>query len=159
MAKTIFLDNSILTEDKKHTYLSTDVSSGSVIVVQSNSGLATGQILLIGEIGQEEAEIVRTHSAAAVSGNTITLKDGLAFAHSVDTKITIIDWNQFEVTHSTTNATSGIDSTLTYGLALQVDAPESQYKDTANTSGYYFTRLVDTVGSAYSSYSDAIPYA
>lgn len=157
MAKIIYVDNSSLTEDKKHTYLTVDFTSGTSLVVQNISGFGTCQVILMGEIGQEEAEIVQTNTATAPSGSTIYLASEPTYDHSVDTKITQIDWNQFEITHAAT--VTGVKSTLTYGEALQLDMPESQYKDTTQTSGYYFIRMVDTVGSSYSSYSDPVPYA
>ena len=156
MAKILFLDNSILSQDKKYTYLAADYSSGTALTVQSITGFGTGKIVLIGEIGQEEAEINQTHTVSSPSGTTVYLNSALTYAHSVDTKLYITEWNQFEVTWAAT--ATGTKSTLTYGTALQADSKETQYADATKTSGYYFIRFVDTVGSAYSDYSDPIPY-
>jgi hypothetical protein len=155
--KNIYLNNTILNEDKKYTYLTVDFTSGTSLVAQNISGFGTGQVVLLGEIGQEEAEILQTSTATAPSGSTIYLQTAPTYAHSVDTKLYIIDWNQFELTHAAT--ATGVKTTLTYGTVLQPDLKETIYKDTSKSSGYYFIRFVDTVGSAYSDYSDPIPYA
>ena len=163
MPKTIYVNNSILPKDKKFTFLTGDVVAGvASIGVQSTIGFhslstSSGQIVLIGELGQERSEILRTEKDTAPTGTGIGLEDILRFDHPQDTKIYIIDWNRFEVQHAVT--VSGTKTTLmAYPEYLQADQLESIYRDTTKTSGYYFIRFNETIGSTNSDFSDAIPY-
>jgi len=156
--RTIYTDNTILPQDKKFSYLTTDVTSGgSSLAVQSISGFSsTAQILLIGEIGQEKTEIVYPSHATAPSGTTIYLFGSTSYDHPQDTKVTIIDWDKVEVTHAATVTGA---KTVCGTLTILVDLPESLYKDTTYSSGYYFTNFYDSVNVLASDYSDPIPYA
>jgi len=156
--RNIYTDNTTLTKDKKYTFLSSDVISGATsLSVQSIVGFeSTAQILLIGEIGEDEkTEIVYPSHHTAPSGTTIYLYGSTSFDHSQDTKVYAIDWDEIEISHAST--TTGVKSVLGT-MTIQVDLKESLYKDTAKTSGYYFTRLKDSVNSIYTDYSDPIPY-
>ena len=68
MAKTIFINNTDLTRDKRSTLLTEDVVlGGSTFRVQSTLGFeslttSSGQVVCIGEIGNERSEkIGRAH--------------------------------------------------------------------------------------------------
>lgn len=154
--KTLFIDNTILTQDKKITYIMSDASSGgSTITVESIIGFSTDQILCIGEIGQEKTEIIKTHAVTAPSGTTITLASNLVFDHSQDTKIYIIDYDQVEFSNAPTIAGS---KTVISTIALQVDQEQTLLNDTTNSSGFGFSRFKETIGNTFSSYSDGVPY-
>ena len=159
MAKTLNIDITSLTDGKAKTYLAADVTSGTILNVQSVNGFSGSISVLIGEIGQEETEIVAIHASATASGTAVYLASNIGKSHSQDTPVYAIDWNQIEVTHASTSAaSSGINSTLSYGTNILPDRTKMSYKDTSKSSGWYFIRFVDTVGSGYSDYSDAIPY-
>ena len=167
--KTIYADNSILLKDKSFTFLSADVVAGAVNVgLMSTLGFqslttSSGQILFLGELGQEKSEIIRTSNVRSstgtnISGTGATLIAGLRFDHPQDTKVYIIDWDRFEV--QTAATVGGAKSTITtYPLALQPNVMESQYKDTSVTSGFFFVRFNETINNSSSDWSDAIPYA
>lgn len=157
MSKKLDIENSVLTENASKTYIMSDLTSGTSVTVQSVSGFSTGKVVLVGEIGQEEAEILQTHNISSPSGTSLYLQNAPTYDHSVDTPIYLVDWNQIEITHAAT--ASGVKSILSYGWTLTPDRQFTTYKDTSKTSGFYFIRFVDTVGSAYSDYSDPIPYA
>ena len=169
MAKTIYPNLTILPKDKEFTFLPGDVSAGAqAIGLQSTiafTSLSTssGQILLIGELGQEKSEIIRTedHNSSTgtnISGTGATLHTKLRFDHPQDTKIYIIDWNRFEVQHAATVV--GTKTTLmAYPQYINPSRLEDLYRDTSKTSGFYFVRFNETVGSTNSDWSDAIPYA
>ena len=155
--KTLYIDNTILTQDKKATYISSDASSGdSTITVQSIVGFSTDQILCIGEIGQEKTEIIKTHSSTSPSGTTVTLSTTLTFDHPQDTPVYILNWNQVEISHAST--ITGTKSVLTT-IDIQVDQEKTIYDETSQSSGYYFTRLKDDINTRYSDYSDPIAYS
>lgn len=154
--KTLYIDNLILSTDKKTTFLSTDIlSTSTTLTVESIVGFTTNQLILVGELGSENSEIVKTHAATSPSGTTITLTTGIVFDHNRGTKIYLIDWDQFEIFHdATTTPTAAAIATI----SAQVDQNETQYNDTTYSSGYYFTRLKNSITSATSGYSDPVPY-
>lgn len=169
MAKSIYIDQSIIPKDKKFTFLSGDAVAGaSVVNVVSTLGFhslttSSGQILLIGELGQEKSEIIKisptsTSTGTNISGTGATLHTVLRFDHPQDTKVYIIDWDRFEVQHAST--VSGTKSTLmAYPEVLQPDQMEANYRDTTKTSGFYFIRFNESIGSTNSDWSDPIPYS
>jgi len=159
LTKTLYLDNTILTKDKKFTYLSADATSGgSTLTVQSIVGFGVNQILCIGEIGEEQSEVIKTHATTAPSGTTITLASNLVFNHSQDTKVYLVDYDQAEFSNATT--TTGTKTVIGSAITLQVDGKETQLTDSTNTTGYGFVRFQNTVPvpDTYSAYSDPVPY-
>lgn len=165
MAKTIFVDNSDLARDRQHTFLNTDVvATGSTIRVQSIVGFeslttSSGQIIMIGKLGDEKTEIRRTSNTTALSTtyNQVTLRDNLQFDHAQDTPVTLIDWNRVEVQWAAT--TTGTKSTLfAYPFNITPDQLETDITETSKTSGFYFTRFNETITGTSSGFSDPIPY-
>ena len=167
MAKSIFTDNTDLTRDKRFTFLTEDVvSTGTTIRVQSIAGFegastSSGQVVCLGEIGNERTEFLRTANTTGYNPSQaykeVTLRDSMAFDHPQDTKVYIIDWNRLSPEWAAT--VSGTKATLTaYPVYILPDAFEMRYIDSSSTAGYYFTRFNETVGNTYSDYSDAIPY-
>lgn len=168
MAKTIYIDQSVIPKDKKYTFLTNDLVAGATSFgFQSSLGLvslttSSGQILMFGELGQEKAEIVKIATANSSTGSNIggtsaTITVGFRFDHPQDSKIYIIDWDRFEVQHAST--VTGTKSTLmTYPEYFQPDQIEAIYKDTTKSSGFYFVRFNSTIDSSNSDWSDPIPY-
>jgi hypothetical protein len=156
--KTLISNNEILIQEVKETFLTAQASSsGTTLTVQSIVGFAVDQILLIGELGDENSEIIKTHASTAPTGTTITLASALTKTHDIYTKVRIIPYDQLEIHHATT--TTG-EKTLLDTIDIQCDSQETRYNDTTKSSGYYFTRLKNTISPAtYSDYSDPIPYA
>ncbi len=156
--KTFIIDNTILTKDKKNTYLSADVNSASAnLTVQSIVGITTtGIILLVGEVGQEKSEILQVSNGTAPTGTTIYLQTACTFDHPQDTKVYVLDYNQVAISRST--GVSSQKATLTT-TGIQVDQIESIYNDVTNSTGYGFVEFYDSINSRFSSPSDPIPYA
>lgn len=168
MPKAIHVNNTDLARDKRFTYLTEDViSTGTTIRVQSILGFegmstSSGQIICIGEMGEERTELLRSSVTSGYNPSQaykeVTLRDSMNFNHPQDTKVYIIDWNRVSFEWSST--LTGTKSTLrAYPLDLWPDLSETHFVDTSQTTGYYFTRFNENVGSTYSDYSDAIPYA
>ena len=155
--RTIIIDNTLLTVDKKSTYLTADVAAGGgTLTVKSIVGYAINKILQIGELGNEHTEIIKTHAVTAPSGSTITLVANTTFAHSAGDKVYLIDYDQAEVSWS---ATATGDKTVLATIALQPDQLETQYSDTTKATGYYFSRFKETIDNTFSSYSDPLPFS
>ena len=101
---TLKIDQSPLLEEVLAvTTITADASSGSgTITVKSIKEFSTDDILLLGEIGQDDAEIIKTHGSTSPSGTTITLASNTVFAHSAGTKVYQIQFDQVELSHAST---------------------------------------------------------
>lgn len=157
MPKTIIVDNLQLVADRKNTFLNSDLSSGvGTMSVQSIIGITTNQILLIGDFGKENSEIILTHASTSPSGSTVTFASNTLFSHSRGTNITILAWDQIEISWSAT--ATGSKSVLST-ISIQADLLSSLYDDTSKSNGYYFYRFKNSLTTTYSDYSNAIPFA
>lgn len=167
--KTLYIDQSTLTQGKRYTFLSEDiVASGSTFRVQSIAGFesvstSSGQIVCIGELGGERSELRRTTNASAdgYPSNTykeIGLRDPLQFDHPSDTPVYIVDFNRIETQWAAT--VNGTKATLfAYPSNIRPDQLEMSQIESSATAGFYFTRFNETIGNTNSDWSDAIPYS
>lgn len=147
--------NSSLTLGQPTTYLNSDTASGvSSLSVKNITGFAANQILIIGDIGGQNSEIIKTHAVTAPSGSTITLAAATVFPHSASTYITVMLYDQVEISTATT--TTGSKTVLTT-TNIWADSPTTNYNDLANSVGYYFARFKNTITTTFSDYSDPIP--
>lgn len=137
---------------------------GATLAVQSilgfqNLDTSSGQIVIIGEIGNERTEILRTSNSTSPSAayKWIYLRDTMQFDHPQDTKVTVGDFNRADIQWSATT-TGTKSSIMAYPLPLQPDQLETLYNDSSQTTGYYFVRFNETVGNTNSDWSDPIPF-
>lgn len=133
----------------------TATSGSSTISVYSISNFAINQVLLIGELGDEGSEIIKTHASTAPTGNTITLASNLVKSHPGDVKVYVILFDQLEFSHS---ATIGGTKTVLSTSNIDPERNDTLYVDSTNTSGYYFTRYKNSISGGFSDYSDPIPF-
>ena len=102
-------------EDFERTSLSGSVSVASTLLnVLSGLGFRTNQVLLVGGYGEENAEIVRSHSTTIPTDNQITLSAGIKFAHSTNSPVRLMPFDRFRVYQSN-------DGGTTYFLADTID--------------------------------------
>ena len=154
--RTINIKNLPEIETKITTYLTTAASANdTTLTVKNIAQFAIKQILLIGDLGDENSEIVNTHTSTSPSGSTITLASALSFAHSVNTKITNLLYNQIEISHSSTETG---DKTVLDTIDIRADRVEMNYDDTTASSGYYWIRFKNSASNTYSDYTGPIPY-
>ena len=143
--------------------ISPATSGASTISVKSIVNFGVNMVLLIGELGAEDSEIIKTHAATAPTGNTITLASNLQFAHPVFTKITVLLYDQIEYSHSTDTAGTVktlLTTTLGNGLvAMTGDSKEVRWDDTQYNTGYYWARYKNSITSVFTTYTGPIPYA
>jgi len=152
-----YTNNTTITKDKKNTYLSSDLSAGANMSVQSIMGLSgTGHIFLVGEIGQKKSEIVYNSNGTAPSGTTIYFQTACLYDHPQDTKVYVINFDQYALSHSS-GLTSEKGTIATAGL--QVDLLETLYRDLNYNTGYAFAQFKNSLTSTFSIVSDPIPYA
>lgn len=139
------------------TYLTSDsVSNSATLTVDSIRDIAINNVLFIGKLGEEKSEIIKTHTSTAPTASVVTLLSNTTFYHPRGTSIYVIDYDQIEISHSAT--TTGSKSVLAT-IDIDPDNLETVYKDSTQTSGYYFIRYKNSITSTYSVYSDPIPYA
>ena len=141
---------------KFETYLTAEAASGaSTLTVKSISNLAIKLILLIGEMGDENSEIIKTHGSTAPTGTTVTLAANLVKTHDPYTRVRVMLYDQVEISHAPTVAGT---KTVLDTIAIQPESVETRYDDSAKSSGYFFTRFKETIENTFSDYSDPIPY-
>lgn len=165
--KTLYTNLTDLNRDKRFTFITEDiVIGGSTLAVQSIIGFeslstSSGQVVCIGELGNERTEIRRTSNTTGESPSAaykwIFLRDTLQFDHPQDTKVTVVDWDRVETNWAAT--VNGTKATLVaYPLNITPDVLEMVNVDTSATAGFYFQRFNRTIDSLNSDWSDAIPY-
>ena len=139
------------------TPLTADSTAASgTLTVSGIIGVSVGDYLLIGEFGQETAEIVRVHTSSAPSGSTITLNANTVHAHARSELVYRIDRNQVEFSRATSLA--GEKSVLTTA-DIRCDSLYTVYEDQTNSSGFGFSRWKNSADTTYSNYSESYPYA
>ncbi len=145
--------------DNIQTLLTSDTASGvGTLTVDNITGFAINQILLIGDVGQQNSEIIKTHASSAPSGSTITLAANTVYPHSSSTPIYVINYDQIEMSIAAT--LTGSKTGLTGSpISIMADRQDTFiYDDSANPPiGYYFARFKNTITSLFSPYSDAMP--
>ncbi len=166
--KTLYTNLTDLNQDKRFSFLTEDVVvGGSTLAIQSIVGFesldtSSGQILMIGELGNERTEIRRTSDTTGQGPSAaykwVFLKTPLQMDHPQDTKVTIIDFDRVETQWAAT--VNGTKATLlAYPLYITPDVLEMVNVDTSATAGFYFQRFNRTVDGATSDWSDAIPFS
>lgn len=146
------IQNSTVIPGEPVSYLSTDVASASgTLTVKNISGLAINQVLVIGELGDENSEIIKTHASSAPSGTTVTLASNTVRAHSAGDPVYVALYDQVEFSTATT---SGGSKSVLSTVTLWVDSETTEYTDTAGSTGFYYTRFKNSITSAFSGYTD-----
>jgi len=144
-----------LTVNENSTRVLADFAAASSFTVRNISGFAINQLLLIGNFGDETAEIVKTHVSTSPTGSTITLTASTVFAHTTDTPITLLPYDQVEFSRAAT--TTGSKTILATSNIL-ADKISTGYNDLVNTTGYGFIRFKNSITGLFSGYSGAVPY-
>ena len=156
MLRPLLIDVTDLWQDTDKSSLKTSVTAGSsTITVYDISNFAVNKILQIGEFGEEETRIVKTHGSTAPTGNTVTLAANLAQSYPKDTPVYVIPYDQIEISHADTETGA---KTVLSTQDINPTNPEIRYNDFTYSSGYYFTRYKETIANTFSSYSDPIPF-
>jgi hypothetical protein len=154
---TIKLKNVNLVVDTPQTFLTSDTAaSSSTLTVKNISGFAINQVLIIGDLGNQGTEIIKTHASTAPTGSTITLASATVFPHSSSTVIRVLQYDEAEFSTATTIA--GAKTVLTT-TNIWADNDSTNYIDNSGATGYYFGRFYNSITSTFSSYSSPIPVA
>ena len=152
---TINIKNTDLLLSEPVTVLTSDTASGvTTLTVKNISGFIVNQILIIGTLGNEGTELIKTHASTAPSGSTITLASATLFPHSASVTITAAQYDQIEISNAGT--ITGSKSVITT-TAVDPTSDTTNYVDGTSYSGYFFARFKNTITTTFSSYSDPIP--
>jgi hypothetical protein len=139
-------NNRELTKNAKYSYLSNNYNSGvSALVVKNSNCAVANDYALLGEFGSQQSEIIKIET---VTSGTHTLNfpaTSTKFAHSQDTKVSIIRYNQVKYYQTGTED-------------VQANRINTIYQDSTNVSGYGWFCFFNSTTSKITSNSNAIPY-
>lgn len=144
------------TSDLEQTYLTSPSSAGvTELAVINNHNFSNNDRVLIGEMGSETAEI-RTVSSVT-DKDTVTLSAATDFAHSTDTPVYILQFDQVKFYRSTTGVSGSYSVLATVDMDVDNDEKKTYYDDTAGLSSYYYKiSLFHSVSLVESSLSDPV---
>src|ERR1035437_391402 len=171
MAVTLRSDNRVLTQNSKYAFLTNNYSSGvGTINVTSAIDFAVNNFILIGEMGQESAEIFRVGSVNTGSGD-ITLQDvagnstTTTYGHPESSKVYHMSYNQvnFYWTAATGTVADEVptfssNTSLSGWVSLNPTSVYTVYSDTLHPTGFGWFVYKNSITSEASSNSNPIPY-
>ena len=142
--------------------MTADMAAASgTLTVANIDGFAINKNLIINPFG-ETAEFVKTHTATAPTGSTITLVANTVFAHYTGEKVYLVSYNTLELAHATTTTGTKTALTTSTGNGLvsgQADSKVLVYPETEYNSGYYFGRYVNNIGITFTASGDTFTAA
>lgn len=147
-------NNTNLTIGAIRSFLTVNTAAGATsLVIKNIVSFADNQIIVIGQFGNEGAEVATINGTP--SGSNLSLDSATSFPHSADSPVIVIDFNQVEFSHS---VTVGGSKTVLATVDIVVDTPDfTRYNDNTYTTGYYYIRFKNSITSLFSDYSDPIP--
>ena len=160
----IRIKNETLIDKRESTVMTASAAAAatSVTVLDNSNFITNNDYYFVGKIGSETSEIIQ-NNASTTLGTNITFDGGggtgggLAFAHSVNTPVYRVDYNQFRLAHSTSTATGDIDNANIVTNPIQFDDTYTRYEEVSYTTGYYFIRFYNSTSTQFSDYSAPIP--
>ena len=161
-----------MVQNAKYSYLTTNFASAvGTITVTNTDPFSVGDFILLGEMGQSDAELFKIGTIDTTTGD-ITLTDSsdaadtTVHSHAESTKVTVLPYDQIEFYRTAPLGTLA-DETPTFSASsilqayTQIDPTSfySTYVDTTNTTGFGWFRYKNTETSVVSSNSNPILYA
>ncbi len=143
------------------SFLSEPASAGDAqVFLQDYVGFLDNQFIIIEDLGTETAEIASINGTPSTNAGAV-LDAVLARSHPAGSKVTIIDFDRFELSHSTTSTGSKTNLTTTLGsglVAVQADIETQVYNESEYSTGYYFARYKNSISGNFSDYTDALAF-
>jgi hypothetical protein len=139
--------------DNPNTNLSAATAIGAgTLPVYNNAGFSnTTNLLLLGQYGDEQAEIVKSTATTPLS---MSLLNPTIYTHNQDTFVYYMTYDQVEFSRSDDNAVSW---SVLATINMQVDRQSTIYVDTGGTStSLWRYRFVNSITGIFSSYSPSI---
>lgn len=164
--------NKALITDREKTYLAVALDAGVTSLTVTATDLASdsassntwsnNDYMIVGEIGEETAEIMQVSSvitsATAIPVDREGSGGGTRFVHAVGTPVHRILFNQARFAHSTSNSTVDIDDANVATIPLQFDDQFTRFEDGTNSTGFGFVRFRNSTTGGFSSFSAPINY-
>jgi len=141
-------------EDKARTYLTSDTDAGATsLSTSSNSGFSgTNFYVIIGEYGDEKAEIKLVSS---FSGTTFTIA-ALTYSHEASDPITKIDYNQINFYNMATDADPAITATSTATVDIDCTQLYTEYTYSAPSYSYFCSAYYNSTDAVVSAFSERV---
>ncbi len=135
---------------------SASIATATTLTVRDNFGFSNslgGDLLLIGDLGNEETEI-KLITGAVTAGTSLTVSSN-TFPHPVNTPVRKILFDKIEIYGNTIASSSG--ATLITTVDINVSEQFTEYVVTGSTFAYYGVRVIRSVATTYNGeYSDFI---
>lgn len=146
---------SLLLDPVAQTFLTADAEAGDgALTVANITNFAKNQILLIGDPGNQNSEIIKTSSVTSPAGTNITLNANLTFAHTANTPVVTMYYDKVEISTATTTTGS---KTILDTIFIPANELVTQLNDPIANTGYYFARWYNTITTTFSPYSAPSP--
>jgi hypothetical protein len=133
-------------------------------VAENNKTLGTGSLtvgrnnsVLLGEFGSETSEIV-TVSSVNKTTHTLTLSAATKFAHSQDTRVSVLGYDKIKFFHTTT-ATFNTTTPISGYLDISADSLYTIGSDAVNSTGFGWFYFYNSITAKDSATSNAVPYS
>ncbi len=141
-------------EDLEKTALArSSIAGATTLNVFSGLGFGVDQFLILGNYGEENAEIVRIHNTTVPTNNQITLFAPTRFAHATNTPVRRILHNQWRVHRSDNN---GLTFLLEATIDVRPDFHQTVYISAAAPSARFRISSFNSVSAREGIQSDAI---
>lgn len=127
----------------------------TVLNVINTKGFTTNQLILVGKLASESAEIAKTHATTTPTDTQITLASGLKYNHHTDEPVTVLDFDKIEIERATSKG-----GTYSLIATIDIDVTEDRtiFKDAEGTStDYYRIRYKNSINNSVSIYSVEFP--
>lgn len=170
MAITLKSDNRVLTQNAKYAFLTSNYSSGvSTINVTATAPYVVDDFILLGEMGQESAEIFRIGSISTSGDIVLQTAAGAGattlYGHPESSKVYQIAYNQVNFYHTVLLGTIADEAptfasttSLSGWLSLTPNSWFTTYDDTLYSTGFGWFVYRNSITVEASTNSNAIPY-
>jgi len=136
------------------TQLAVDaLATGTSLTVLDNSGFSDTDLILIGDLGEQQTEIKKVN--AAVTYGTAITSTALTFNHAAGSQVMRILFNQWKIYGNSTNTSVG--AVLLATVDMQVNKEYTTYVNTGTEYAYYLVLPYNSETSVTGdSYSDGV---
>jgi len=156
---TLQADNRILLQSAKYSYLVSNYISGVSSLTITNAtdpAFATDAYVLIGNVGADEAEILKISTVNSSTG-LLTFTTSTKFSHSESSRVSVIPYNQVKFYYTVTETFS--TGTLLATVDIQPGNWFTTYDDSTHVAGYGWFVFYNSTSTAVSNESNSLPYA
>lgn len=126
-------------------------------ILNATDGFAVDDYILLGNIGSENAEILKILTVNTSTG-AITTTAATKFSHAESTRVTILQYNQV-CFYWTATETFAITTPLVEYEDIHVSDWYTTYNDDAHSTGYGWFVFYNETTTARSQESNSLPYA